>query len=228
LLQSVEQSKAMESHGMTLVSRTCEYDDVHTFHFRPAEGKSIAYEAGMFTHLVSQVPTSRETVRHMSFASAPGDDVISFSMDVASGTPFKQAMSKLEIGSQCQMFKIKFKHFAPAWPAEGRPEVVFLGGGVGMSPIRSLIRQHGASIDWRLVQVARGGKYLYAEEFDALSAEQVRTDHAGAAVAVADAVAKKPMAWYYVCGSDRFMRGMLALLAEAGVPDDKIRVESFN
>lgn len=56
----------------------------------------------------------------------------------------------------------------------------------------------------------------------------MRTDHAGAAVAVADAAAKKPGAWFYVCGSDRFMRGMLALLAEAGVQDDKIRVESFN
>merc|ERR1712166_961955 len=111
-------------------------------------------------------------------------------MDFASGTPYKKAMSEMQPGSQCQMFKIKYKHFAPAWPAESRPEVVFLGGGVGMTPIRSLIRQHGASIDWRLVQVARGGKYLYAEEFDALSAEQVRTDHAGAAVAVADAVAK--------------------------------------
>jgi len=220
--------EAMEFHAMTLVSRSCEYDDVHTFHFRPAEGKSIPYEAGMFTHLVSQAQASRETVRHMSFASAPSDDVISFSMDVASDTPFKKAMSELQTGSQCSMFKIKFKHFAPAWPAEGRPEVVFLGGGVGMSPIRSLIRQHGTSIDWSLVQVARDGKYLYNQEFAAYTAPQVRTDHAGAAAAVVDAVAKKPGAWYYVCGSDRFMRGMLTLLAEAGVLDNKIRVESFN
>merc|ERR1712232_1503396 len=86
------------------------------------------------------------------------------------------------------------------------PEVVFLGGGVGMSPIRSLIRQHGTSIDWSLVQVARDGKYLYNDEFAAHDAEQVRTDHAGVAAAVAEAVSKKPRAWYYVCGSDRFMR----------------------
>lgn len=213
---------------MTLARRTCEYDDVHTFHFQPAEGKSLTYEAGMFTHLVGQAPASREMVRHMSFASAPSDDVISFSMDVASGTPFKKAMSELQPGSQCQLFKIKFKHFAPAWTAESRPEVVFFGGGVGMSPIRSLIRQHGMSIDWSLVQVARDGKYLYDDEFAAYGAQRVRTDHAGAATAVVEAVAKKPGAWYYVCGSDRFMRGMLALLAESGVPDDRIRVESFN
>lgn len=218
----------MEFHAVTLVSRACEYDDVHTFHFRPAEGKSISYEAGMFAHLVSPGPVSRDTVRHMSFASAPCDDVLSFSMDLASGTPYKKAMSEMQPGSQCQMFKIKYKHFAPAWPAESRPEVVFLGGGVGMTPIRSLIRQHGSSINWSLVQVARDGKYLYSDEFGALEAQQVRTDHGGAAAAVADAVAGKPGAWYYVCGSDRFMRGMIAMLTEAGVPDDKIRMESFN
>lgn len=221
-------SKIMEFHTITLVSRICEYDDVHTFHFRPAEGKSVSYKAGMFTHLCSAGGfMSREKVRHMSLASAPGDDVISFSMDVSSGSPFKQAMSELQPGSQCQMFKIQFKHFAPAWPAQSRPEVVFLGGGVGMSPIRSLIRQHGATIDWSLVQVARDGKYLYGQELKALDAPHVRTDHAGSAAAVADSVAKKPGAWYYVCGSDRFMRGMLAMLAEAGVPKKQIRAESF-
>lgn len=216
-------------HDMTLVSRTCAYDNVHTFHFQSAEGKPLSYEAGMYVHLVSPgAETMKERVRHMSFASAPGDDMFSFSLDLASGTPFKQAMANMQTGSTCQMFKTKFKHFAPAWPSDSLPEVVFLGGGVGMTAIRSLIRQHGTSIDWSLVQVARDGKYLYAEELGALDAQQVRTNHAGAAAAVADAVAAKPGAWYYVCGSDRFMQGMLALLAETGVPDDRIRAESFN
>lgn len=214
---------------LTLVSRTCEYDDVHTFHFQSAQGKPLPYEAGMYVHLVSPgVEHMKERVRHMSFASAPGDDMFSFSLDLASGTPFKQAMSKMQAGSSCQMFKFKFKHFAPAWLADSRAEVVFLGGGVGMTAIRSLIRQHGSTIDWSLVQIARDGKYLYGEELGALEAPQVRTDHAGAAAAVTDMVARKPKAWYYVCGSDRFMQGMLAILAREGVPEEKIRAESFN
>lgn len=183
----------------------------------------------MYVHLVSPgAETMKERVRHMSFASAPGDSMCSFSLDLASGTPFKQAMSNMQVGSSCQMFKTKFKHFAPAWSADSRPEVVFLGGGVGMTAIRSLIRQHGNNIDWSLVQVARDGKYLYGEEFGALDAPQVRTDHAGAAAAVADAVARNPRAWFYVCGSDRFMQGMLAILAQEGVPEEMIRAESFN
>lgn len=163
----------------------------------------------------------------MSLASSPGDDVLSFSMDLASGSPFKQAMSEMKPGSQCQIFKIKFKHFEPAWPAGSRPEVVFIGGGIGMTPIRSLIRQHDANIDWRLVQVARGGKYLYGEELAAFGAPQVRTDHEGAAAAVAEAVAEKPSAWYYICGSERFLQGMMALLSAAGVSEAHIRAESF-
>lgn len=216
-------------HDITLLRRDCEFDDVHTFHFQSAGGKCFPYEAGMYVHLISPgAETMKERVRHMSFASAPGDDVFSFSLDLASGTSFKQAMSKMQPGSSCQIFKTKFKHFAPAWPASSRPEVVFLGGGIGMTAIRSLIREHGARIDWSLVQVARQGKYLYDEEFGVFNAKQVRTDHAGAAIAVADMVARKPKAWYYMCGSERFMQGMHAVLSQTGVPDDRIRAESFN
>jgi len=97
-----------------------------------------------------------------------------------------------------------------------------------MTAIRSLIMQHAPDIDWRLIQVARGDKYLYREELTALGGPQVCTDHAGAAAAVAAVAAEKPSAWYYICGSGRFLQGMLELLKEAGVPTAQIRAESFN
>jgi len=212
---------------MTLESRTCEYDQVHTWHFKPTDGE-IPFEAGMYVHLVAPgARAGRDSVRHMSFASAPTEGVLSFTMDVASGTPFKSAMNALQPGGQCQFFKIKFKNFAPLWSAEQK-EVVFIAGGIGATPIRSLIKQHGDAIDWRLIHVARDKKHLYAQELAALGSPHVCTDHAGAAAAVAGAVAEKPGAWYYVCGSERFMGGMLSLLKAAGVPDEKIRQESFH
>merc|ERR1712117_773585 len=132
------------------------------------------------------------------------------------------AMDAMQPGDKCQMFKIRFAHSAPAWTVEQK-EVVFIAGGIGITPIRSLIMQHGDSISWRLIHVARGGKHLFAAELGDLSAPIDCTDHAGAAAAVSAAVAQKPGAWYYVCGSDRFMKGMLALLSEAGVSQDMIR-----
>jgi len=210
---------------MTLERRTAEYDKVSTWHFKCDD--DTKFEAGMFLHLVAPGhQRSRDNVRHMSFASAPKEGVFSFAMDTASETPFKKAMEAMQVGEKCQFFKLQFKHFAPAWTEEQR-EVVFLAGGIGITPIRSLIMQHGEEIDWRLIHVARDEKHLYAGEFKELGAPFVCTDHAGAASAVSEAAAEKPNAWYYICGSNRFVTGMLELLKGANVSEDVIRVESF-
>jgi len=211
---------------ITLQSRTHEHDGVYTWHFKPANGSTIPYEAGMYVSLVTPgtANLSRGNVGLMSFASAPREGLLSFAMDVSSGTLFKKAMAAMQPGDACQLFNIKFKHFAPApmWSREER-EVVFLAGGIGVAPVRSLIQQHGETINWRLIHVARDNKHLYADELAKLAAPQVRTDHAGAAAAVAAAVAERREARFYVCGSDRFLQGMTKLLTEAGVSADKIR-----
>lgn len=214
--------------SMTLESRKHEYDGVSTWHFKPDQ--DYPFEAGMMLHMIApgnppDGPKNNDTVRHLSFASAPKEGVFSFAMDVSSSTDFKQKMDALQPGGKCEFFKIKFKHFAPAWTAEQR-EVVFIAGGIGITPIRSLIVQHGDAIDWQLIHVARNSKHLYAAELKNLG-EVECTDHAGVASKVAAAVSKKPRALYYICGSDRFMQGMLALLAEHGVPEDRIKQESF-
>lgn len=163
----------------------------------------------------------------MSFASAPSEGLLTFAMDVSSETVFKKAMAAMKPGDACQMFKIKFKHFMPVWNTTER-EVVFIAGGLGITPIRSLLKQHHSALDWELIHVARGGNHLYETDLSALGGRQTRTDHAGAANVIASAVETRPKAWFYVCGSQRFMDGMVALLQKAGVPEEKIRKESFN
>ena len=83
------------SFVLTLESRKCEFDQVHTFHFKPADNAPIVFEAGMYVHLVSPDAKSvnKDSVRHMSFASAPEEGTLSFTMDLASGTQFKKVTS---------------------------------------------------------------------------------------------------------------------------------------
>lgn len=213
----------MQFFGVTLESRVCDFDQVNTFHFK-SSGEPLSFEAGMYVHI--RAPDGGG-VRHMSFASAPEEGKISFSMDLASGSPFKQAMAALTPGAQVQLFKLKFKHFELI--PEQHKKVVFLAGGLGITPIRSLLlSQRCRDIDWRLIHVARDGKHLYKEELLTRSARpQVRTDHAGAADAVAVAARENKGASYFVCGSARFVEGMQALLADGGISSDQIRMESF-
>jgi len=71
-------------------------------------------------------------------------------------------------------------------------------------------------------------KTEFLDECSEAAAPVVCTDHAGAASAVVMAVREKPNAFFYVCGSGRFMNGMFELLSAAGVPKNMIRAESFH
>ena len=93
-------------HEIRYLNKIQEYDGVYTFHFK----HSISYEAGMYVHLIkpeTQGALNGDTVRHMSFSSAPSDPHLTFTMDTASNTPFKAAMLKLSPGDNIELFKIK-------------------------------------------------------------------------------------------------------------------------
>merc|ERR1711998_546817 len=124
------------------------------------------------------------------------------------------------------MFKIKYKHFE--LNPEVQKQVVFLAGGLGITPIRSLVRsQRCSDVDWKLVHVAREHKHLYDKDLAAFDSRTVRTDHAGSAEAVLAAAESMPDAWFFVCGSARFVEGMQLLLAKGGIGPERVRVESF-
>jgi len=231
VLQALPLSAAASGLGsMTLVSRTHEYDGVSTWHFKP--DKETPFGAGMSLHLVApgvnvKEGVEKKDVRHMSFASAPKEGVFSFAMDVPSSpSSFKKAMDGMQPGDKTSFFKVKYNDLAPQWAPDDN-KVVFLAGGIGITPFRSLIKQHGHEIDWRLVHVARDEKHLFSKELQSLG-DVVLTDRAGSAAALRRTLAEKKDSWFYVCGSDRFMTGMLELLEEAGVPKDWIKAESFH
>ena len=71
------------------------------FKIQKSKGEhTIYYKPGMYVHLIK--PNTRDgtltadSVRHMSFASSPSHDknIISFAMDVGSGSMFKIAMEQ--------------------------------------------------------------------------------------------------------------------------------------
>lgn len=219
---------------MTLTNVNHEYDSVYTWTFaqdplnpvKTVDGQK--YRPGMMAHLVSpgNGQVGRDSVRHMSFANSPDEDSILFSMDVGGVdgvvSPYKQAFAAMQPGDQTRLFKVK-GHFTVQ--PEEQKQVVFLAGGIGITPIRALIRGH-PELDWSLLHVARSG-FLYERELSALDAPQVRTSRQGAEEALQEMVAVKPDAWYYMSGSERFVEGMRLKLGELGVQEDKIRTENF-
>lgn len=213
-------------HPLTLVSKTREYDEVFTLTFRP--GSPIPYAPGQYVHLLApHSPPGRENVRHLSIASVPGDGDLAFTVDLAPTSEYKAKLAALELGGKAHLFKVKGEFVLGDPPPS---KVVFLAGGLGITPVRALVRQIAFGrlpVDWGLVHVARG-RHLYADDLGGLGGTQVRVDRRGAAAAVSGAAARFPGARWYVSGSHRFVEGMRLLLDEAGVAQENRRFEDFS
>ena len=211
---------------LTLPERRHEYGTVYTYRFaRPA---GVTWRAGQFAHLVAPGRgVSRDTVRHMSIASAPGDDDLCFSMTESSGSRYKRDFSALTPGQPASVFGIAG---AFTIDPETQPAVLFVAGGVGMTPVRSLVRCHGDRIRWQLVHVARDG-HLYEQELRRQRAPQYRVGRAGAVHAIASAItsfrAEGLEPDVYVSGGHGFVEAMASRATTLGIPDTRIRVEDF-
>lgn len=213
-------------YSLAFVDKLVEFESIYTFRFKPVD--AIDFKAGQWAHLM--IPTDvqdRSMVRHMSFASSPADPLIEFSMDVGSSTPFKKKMAELAPGDTVKLFKIKGEFVVDA---SVQTEVVFIAGGIGITPMRSIIRdleQTRLSVPWSLLHVAHT-EFLYENELTQFENTQYRV-HRDGIDAVWNTLLNKPKdTRYYLSGSDNFVEGMRQKLNESGVQPTQIVIESFN
>ena len=212
-------------YALTLVSKTREYDRVYSFHF--ASEEPVPFVPGQYVHLLApSSPPGRENVRHLSIASIPEEGPLRFTVDLGSSSDYKKKLAELEVGGQAHLFKVKGHFVLGETPPSS---VVFLAGGIGITPIRSLIGQieaHRLPVEWRLGHVARGG-FLYQEEVAKFGGSQRRIRRPELAALVEQWTAERPDAIYYVSGSARFVDGVAAMLRERGIPETAVRIENF-
>jgi len=212
-------------YALTLVDKKREYDQVYTLRFEPET--PVTFIPGQYVHLLApQSPPGRENVRHLSIASIPEEGALRFTIDLGSSSDYKKRLAALEVGGQAHLFKVKGQFvLGEAPPAQ----IVFLAGGIGITPIRSLIRQiaeHRLPVDWRLGHVARAD-FLYEEELAALGKTQARVRHPEVEALIARWTSERPQAMYYVSGSSRFVEGVAAQLRSHGISEQQLRVEDF-
>lgn len=209
----------MEFKKIKFLSKQNEYDDVYTFFF---DKKDVAYEAGQYAHLLIEGET-RE-VRELSFASAPSEDNLMLTMHVGSNTEFKNKMSKLSEGDEVSLFKIKGKL---EFPQVNEKSYVFLSGGVGITPFRSILKENkekDLKID--LVQVQRGD-FLFKNELENLVNNYYSVSPENFDDEITDIIKKNKLSLFYICGSKRFVEGISNLMEKNMVDKDRIQIESF-
>lgn len=116
---------------------------------KPAD---FSFEAGQFVILKLKTVTltdDRGDARSLSIASAPSDDYLEFSWRM-SDSAFKQSSKELVAGDTVSM-QGPFGQFI--LPKDTTESIVFLVGGIGITPVRSMVNEEIAQKSNRLMTV---------------------------------------------------------------------------
>ena len=208
-----------------LVERVHEYADVYTLRFKTPD--PIPFLPGQYAHVLAPgSPPGRENVRHLSIASIPEEGYLQFSVDLASASDYKKKLAALQVGEIAHLFKVKGEFILGGTLPK---QVVFVAGGLGITPVRSLLRQivhDRLPVDWRLVHVARE-EFLYQKEIEPWGGHQERVRRPELAAVLVRAVKERPEALFYISGSARFVEGVGQSLRDLGIPPESQRIEDF-
>jgi len=159
-------------HATKMTDRHLWCEDVYSCRFeRP---KDYSFGAGQY--LMLRLPTSDGTLaKPFSHASAPGDSWIEVTTHF-SGSKYKSALADLEPGSEVSVS-----------PALGRLQipaddpVTFLVGGIGITPVRSMLRdaaQRHTGLTGTLFYGNRSPQcVVYRDELDSYESDGIRTVH---------------------------------------------------
>ncbi|GIP41242.1 flavohemoprotein [Paenibacillus sp. J31TS4] len=241
----------------TIDRKTKESEEVTSFYLKPRDGQAIAtYKAGQYLTVKLTIPGEQYThLRHYSLSDAPGHDYYRISVkreDAHGETPEGLVSNYLhERIQQGDTVMVS----APAGDfvlAEDQSPVVLISGGIGITPLLSMLNTLAAEQPGREVAFVHatmnGGTHVFKEHVEQLAAahpsirsyvcynapteedkRQKSYDKEGVVdLPFLQAAAPGGEARYYLCGSLSFMEAVNRMLREGGVPADHIYYEAFS
>lgn len=230
-----------------LVDKVEVADGTMSFHFEKPDG--FTYKAGQFADYTLHDPPETDAegnTRGFTLSSAPFEDYLGATTRMRD-TAFKRVLKNAPIGTQVAL-DAPYGSFT--LPNNAARAAVFLTGGIGVTPARSIILQAGHDkADHKIVLFysnKRPEEAAYLDELTkAAEANENFTfvptmDHMelskqswnGETGVIDEVMVKKYVAdlnapIYYLCGPRGMVTAMRALLNRVGVDDDDIRTEEF-
>lgn len=209
-----------------------------TLLFEVAKPEGYVFSAGQWARVGLQTPDG-EQVRTLSHATAPSDPALGFATRLSSSA-FKVALGAARAGTPVSMvgpggrLRLGADDSAP----------VFLAGGVGITPIRSIIRDAWTSGLFRDALLFYGNRdpecVPYGDELRALRGEHfglvevfergARAEELSGTISagiIRSHVEHPSQRQYYVAGPPGMVTAMSSVLDELGVDPANRHVESF-
>jgi len=222
-------------------------DGTMAFYFEKPVG--FEYKAGQFADYTLVNPSETDTegnIRGFSLASAPYEDDL-MSATRMRDTAFKRVLKTMEIGTGL-MLDAPYGSFT--LHNNAKVPAVFLTGGIGVTPVRSIILQASRDKLPHKIFLFYSNRRPEDAAFlgDLMSAQETNPNFTF--IATMTEMEKSSQDWdaetgyitndmltkyipdlaapiYYVCGPAAMVAAMRKILNEAGVDDDNIRTEEF-
>ncbi len=152
--------------ALTLIDSAHEAADIWTFRFRNDE--PLVWEAGQFVvvEVPHDSPDDEGTTRFFTNSAAPFEGVLQITTRIT-GSTFKQALARLEPGDRIELKEYPEGDFT--WENTDVP-VVFVAGGIGVTPFHSILKQRvhdGDPLDVTLVYASGSTDVAFADELEA-------------------------------------------------------------
>ncbi len=218
------------------------------FHFDKPDG--FSYKAGQFGDFTLANPPETDAegnTRGFSLTSAPYEGELMVATRMRD-TAFKRVLKNMTLGTEVSL---DAPYGSLTLHSDARIPAVFLSGGIGITPVRSIILQatHDA-LPHKIILFDSNRSPDDSAFLDDLGEAQKRNPHF-TLVGTMTEMEKSSKAWsgetgfvtkamlmksvtdldlpiYYISGPQAMVAAMRKILDEAGVKDDKIRTEEFS
>ncbi|HEX8763235.1 MAG TPA: FAD-dependent oxidoreductase [Candidatus Saccharimonadales bacterium] len=205
--------------------------EIFTYWFSPAG--SFFYTAGEFTELQlpHPHPDTRGERRWFTLSSSPTEDLLGITTRISpdKGSSYKEAMRALKPGTTVQMAEPMGDFVLPK--GRGVP-LIFIAGGLGITPVRSIVRflhDSGEQRDIHLFRiVSKANEEIFADELHDYPLQYHLFNKAGKRLAAADVLeVLKDKSLIYLAGPERLIAAMSDDLRQNDIQDRRIITDLF-
>jgi ferredoxin-NADP reductase len=220
---------------LKLVEKKQETSDVTTFLFTPLE--PLTWKAGQFIHYVlHHEPTDdRGSDRWFTNAAAPFENNVRITTRLATekSSTFKKKLFSIQEGKNIEISNVTGSFVLE----DPEKEYVFIAGGIGITPFRSMLTQlnfEKKPINVTLLYANRDQNIVYKEELEAIAAKQQNfkihyifspehIDEKKIKELVPDL--QKPL--FYVSGPESMVDAVGEVLKKLGVTEENLKQDWF-
>jgi glycine betaine catabolism B len=219
---------------LNFVKKEHEVDNVYSFYFEPPEG--TAWEPGQFLHYTLQHanPDERGIKRWFTISTAPFEKLVRITTRINQdrSSSFKTALMNMKEGDEIESA-------APEGDfvfGDPNKKYVFLAGGIGITPFRSILVQldyAGLDFNVKLLYANRSEELLFGDELKKL--EQKHSDFHIHKFLGEHQVTMNDLKPYmddpetiiYVSGPEPMVEEFDKKLKDAGMPEDRVKGDYF-